>query len=154
MHDLIGEFIMKPSYRRALLAVAVGLLFSTAVRAAEPAILMAPQSQNGITFVTGGIGEEQKQALLAVRHEYNLLLTFANKVSGEYRADVTLCIQNAKGAQVLGATSVGPLLYAKLPAGTYQVTAIALGKPLVRSIAVRKDGVHELVFYWEGEKPN
>jgi hypothetical protein len=55
----------------------------------------AAQTQNGITFVTGGIGKPEAAAMKAAAGHYDLMITFADR-SGDYVADVDVKIQDAK----------------------------------------------------------
>lgn len=98
---------------------------------------LAPKVEDGIAYVSDGIGAEQQQATRDMRKDYNLQLRFAVKDTEEYLADVKAKIQDAAGKKVLETVSTGPFLLAKLPPGKYQVTADFHGKPLPRSTSVK-----------------
>jgi hypothetical protein len=111
-------------------------------------------AEAGIAHREGGIGAEERAAMEAARGEYNLRLTFADKVSGAYRADVELEIRDAQapGRPVLLQThGAGPMLFAKLPPGRYEVKAKAMDRQQVRMVALPANGARELYFYWDGE---
>ncbi|MFA1594851.1 hypothetical protein, partial [Serratia nevei] len=76
---------------------------------------------NGINYINGGVGQDEQNAMRALRADYNLLLTFATKQSGAFRSDVQLYIMDAKGTTLLSVPNTGPMFYAKLPAGTYRI---------------------------------
>lgn len=102
----------------------------------------------------GGIGAEERAGMDAVRGEYNLRLTFADKVSGAYRADVELEIRDAQAPDrpvLLQKHGAGPLLFAKLPPGRYEVKAKVRDRQQVRMVALPASGARELYFYWDGE---
>jgi len=61
------------------------------------AIGIKPQTQGDVTFVSGGVGEDEHKALRAIQGQYNLHLTFAVKGSGEYASGVKVKIEDAKG---------------------------------------------------------
>lgn len=119
------------------------------------AVLAAPtqKQQNGITYVNGGVGEEEQAAMKAQRADYNLLLTFATKQSGAYRSDVQLDISDAKGANLVTAANTGPMFFAKLPPGTYRISAAAEGKTFKRTVKVG-NAPKEIVLHWENDNPD
>jgi hypothetical protein len=124
-------------------------LTPTVVLAAPP----IPKQQNGITYVNGGVGEEEQAAMKAQRADYNLLLTFATKQSGAYRSDVQLDIMDAKGGSLVTAANTGPMFFAKLPPGTYRVSAAAEGKTFKRTVKVGS-APKEIVLHWENDSPD
>jgi len=130
-------------------ALAVAIALAPAVTLAAP----TPQQQNGITYINGGVGEEEQAAMKAQRADYNLLLTFATKQSGAYRSDVQLDITDAKGASLVTAANAGPMFFAKLPAGTYRIRAAAEGKTFKRTIKVG-NAPKEIVLHWENDNPD
>jgi hypothetical protein len=120
-----------------------------------PAAVLAavmPQQQNGITYINGGVGEEEQGAMKAQRADYNLLLTFATQQSGAYRSGVQLDIMDAKGTNLLSVPNTGPMFFAKLPPGTYRISAAADGKTFKRTVKVGS-APKELVLHWENDKP-
>ena len=127
------------------------LLFSGVCLADDTVAGVTAMTQNGISYVSGGIGEAQQQALKTMRKDYNLLLTFAIEKSGEYLADVKVSIQDAKGKKILETVSPGPLFYAKLPQGKYRITAESHETPLSKSTTIKKTGARDLYFYWEAK---
>ena len=114
---------------------------------------VTPKQQNGITYINGGVGEEEQGAMKAQRADYNLLLTFATQQSGAYRSDVQLDIMDAKGAALVSAANTGPMFFAKLPPGTYRISAAAEGKTFKRTVKVG-NAPKELVLHWENDNPD
>jgi hypothetical protein len=89
----------------------------------------------------------------ALRADYNLQLTFATRQTGAYRSDVQLDITDAKGASVLSVANTGPMFFAKLPPGTYRISAAAEGKTFKRSVKLG-NGAKEMVLHWENDSPD
>lgn len=108
------------------------------------------QSSGGVSYVSGGVGETSIAALNALARDFNLKLVFALK-SGDYVNGVKVGIANAAGNALVDATSEGPWFLAKLPAGTYQVTASFAGKTEKRSIAVGAGRLTTADFRWATE---
>jgi hypothetical protein len=109
-----------------------------------------PVSAAGIAYVSGGIGDDDPVARMT--EDYNLHLVFATKGSGEYLADIKVVIEDFKGNKVLEAESPGPIFYAKLPSGTYRITANHQGQPLRKSVAVKDHRLRDLYFYWASKE--
>jgi hypothetical protein len=140
--------------QRTLAATVVSTLLAVCL---TPAIVLAapltPKQQNGIAYVNGGVGEEEQAAMKARRADYNLLLTFATKQSGAYRSDVQLDITDAKGASLVTAANTGPMFFARLPPGTYRISAAAEGKTFKRTVKVG-NAPREIVLHWENDNPD
>ncbi len=127
------------------LVLAFALLVSTVAAHAQEA--MPPQTQNGITFTSGGIGSEGRDALRQVQGSYNLRLMFAVQGSGDYLSDVKVKVMDQHGATLVDATADGPYFLAQLKPGTYKITADSAGKTQTRSVTIDK-GVAAASFYW------
>lgn len=127
-----------------LLAIATGGLAHPA-GAQDPAT--QPSEYQGIPYITGGIGQEEREQLFFAAPEYNLKLLFAEK-GGSYTADTEIQVTRPDGRKVLELIAGGPLVYARLPAGNYRISVTANGREQVRSTSVPATGQRALVFYW------
>lgn len=124
---------------------AVGMLLSSPMTPAaslEPidstGVQVQRQEQNGIAYLSGGIGEDEAKAIQQTTG-YNLHMTFAVGAENKYIPDVDVVIEKAQGQPVLTLQDAGPLVYVQLPAGKYNV------------IATRNGEARNLVFHWSGE---
>ena len=106
------------------------------------------QRQGDVSFISGGIGEEGRDAMHQAESGYNLRLLFARQSSGEYLADVGVTLTDGHGKNVLEATSDGPLFYAHVPPGHYKLNVAFAGKTQSRSISIAASGVVSQAFYW------
>lgn len=141
---------MHRTFARAILTATMALAAGGAfAQTAGP----TPHQQNGITYVNGGVGQEEQSAMRAQRADYNLQLTFATNKTGAYRSDVQLDIMDAKGANLLSVPNTGPMFFAKLPAGTYRISAAAEGKTFKRTVKVGA-GAKEMTLHWENDSPD
>ena len=112
---------------------------------AQNAILV--QQYQGVNYVSGGVGEDERHALESLGKEFNLKLTFALK-SGQYLSDVNVRIVDSQGTLVLTATADGPLFYANLAPGTYSVEAGGFGESYRQSAKISGRQQTRLIFYW------
>lgn len=139
---------MQNIHRRAWL-LSLCLLIPQTGFSADHVTGLEPGTEQGINFVSGGIGSGQAQAMKSMRKDYNLLMTFAAKGSGEYLADIKVQIQDEKGNMVLETVSPGPLFYVQLPPNQYRVVAEYYGTTLTKTTKTSNRGKKELYFYWE-----
>ena len=140
---------MKRGIASAAVALALAVSLSPAAVEAAPG---QAQQQNGINYISGGVGHDEQEAMKALRADYNLRLTFATKQTGAYRSDVQLDIADAKGNSVLSVANTGPMVFAKLPAGVYRISASAEGKTFKRSVRLG-NAAKEMTLHWENDSP-
>jgi len=108
----------------------------------------APITENGVTYMSGGIGANEANEMKRAAKKYDLMLTFATKERGEYVADVKVDIQNAKGQNVLSTVSDGPILLADLPPGKYKIKAETEGKQIVKNVYVSGKAPVKMALLW------
>lgn len=78
--------------------------------------------QGAIPWLSGGVGDEARDEMRKVQADYNVLITFSRR-QGSYMANVPFTVSAAKERKILSGVSEGPLLYLRLPAGAYRVSA-------------------------------
>ncbi len=132
-----------------LIVLSLFVLSNAAVSfsAETPAPPLMVKDYEGIPYVSGGIGMDEREAMSAIASEYNLKIVFALK-EGNYLADASVLIKDAQGKTVLDAVSDGPWFYAKLPAGQYAVTATMMEKANTEKVQIKPAGQSVLHFYW------
>ena len=84
------------------------------------------QTQNGISYLSGGVSENERHTLRQMTHDDNVQLIFAAK-DRDYLSDVTVRITDEKGHEVLNTIAQGPWLFTKLPTGKYTIKATIMG---------------------------
>ena len=131
----------------ALVVLAVFAMHAPPTSAKGDEVLRTP---SGMAYVTGGVGSGAVDRLKAMESEFNLKLVFAN-TSGAYLSDVKVTVTDASGHAVLDVTSDGPILMAKLPAGSYRVDASFSGHSENRKIAVAASKLATVDFRWKAE---
>lgn len=139
--------------KRKLVVASILAFSSFAVVAAEPpkdycCTMQQKQSDSGIPYVSGGIGEDERSALTAAAANYNLKLVFADKAGGHYLSDIKVSIKGARGTDVLAAVSDGPWFFVKLPPGSYKITATTGDQQQTRALAVGKQRLGTVSFHF------
>jgi len=119
---------------------------SAAVAGDAPSGKLAVKQQNGISYVSGGVGDEEQDALEQAKG-FNLELTMAS-TSGKYEGATDIKIENAQGKPVLAVQTDGPIFLAQLPSGEYVIHATAQGTTTTRKVAVPSSGRARETLTW------
>ena len=106
----------------------------------------------GIPYMTGGVGQGEREYMTGMAGDFNLKLSFATSPSGKYLSDVQIVITGAEGERAFEAVSEGPWLFTRLPAGHYSVTATAEGKTLQQDVQVLDRGLAQANIFWKESK--
>jgi hypothetical protein len=124
---------------------------SNAMPGAPPAGIdpapFVPQTQNGVAFVSGGVGDEGRTALREMEPQYNLRLLFAES-GGAYLSDVDVQLTDQGGNRLVAAVSNGPFFFARVGPGRYVIDAISSGRPQTHSVIVEAGAPTSEAFYW------
>ncbi|CAB3806166.1 carboxypeptidase-like regulatory domain-containing protein [Pararobbsia alpina] len=114
----------------ALGATLVPASLATAVPLTSAQTTAPPEQLQGV-YVSGGIGLDEVAAIKHIAAHYPLALEFARKAvpQNEYMSDVKVAVKDHAGKTVFSATSDGPFLLVKLPAGNYSVSVDRHGEP-------------------------
>ena len=109
------------------------------------------QSDRGIRYVSGGVGEGERAELEAMSNQFNLRLLFAMQGSGEYLSAIRVNILDARGATILSAESKGPWFFAQLAPGDYTVETSVPGQAQQQSqrqtVHIKHSGQSRLDFH-------
>ncbi len=78
-----------------------------------------------VSYLTGGVGLDESQAIKQVMPSYPLVLEFSGQTAygNEYLSGVPVKIVDTQGKTVLKTQTDGPFLLARLPVGRYSVAA-------------------------------
>lgn len=87
---------------------------------AKQNVTSAPQAE--LDWMSGGIGDEARDEMRKAAAAYSVHLVFSDP-KGSYLADIPFTVSRPNGRELYSGVSAGPLLYLKLPPGTYQISA-------------------------------
>ncbi len=135
------------------LIVAAALAAALPAPAAHAQAAPAVKMQGDVAYVSGGVGEEEVQAIKGLARQYSLELHFV-RADGAFLADTGVKIVDAKGKVVLDVTSDGPFLLAKLPPGRYKITATDEGHAQTRNVHISAGGHARALFTWQAPAGN
>lgn len=86
-------------------------------------------SDDGIRYLVGGIGSDERETIEKLGTDYNVKFVFA-EMSGDYISDVRVVIDDLHGKRLAHIVTNGPWLYVKLPPGSYRVKATYAATPI------------------------
>lgn len=131
-----------------LLALALGRQ-AEANAATAPYDLPSPLVSEGTPYLSGGVRDEQYDALQAIGSQWPLTLEFTlQKGSDAPLQGVRVVITTPSGRRVLDTVARGPLLLARLMPGDYLVRASLPGHTLERRFVLAPDRPVRAVFSW------
>lgn len=105
----------------------------------------AAPSRVDIKCLSGGIGEDEMQAMDAHASAYNLKTLFVSQ--GAFLSAVALRVSDSKGQPLFETTSKGPAVLLKLPSGRYMIEAKGPnGATLEQRVAVSETRLSSIVF--------
>jgi hypothetical protein len=94
-------------------------------------------SINGVKYLAGGVGINERARMREMAENYNVKMVFADPAGADL-ANVQVEITNSSGKNLIQTYSNGPWVYVKLPAGHYTITATHDGKSETRKLVVGK----------------
>jgi len=127
----------------ALLAMLAGVAsVSTAL-----GYTIEPQQSGNVTYITGGIGDEEREAVKSVKNDYNLSIISASK-DGAYVGNTHVVIADRNGESLVD-TNADPLFYAQLPPGKYIVKGESRGQTRTQNVTIAENKPAHVHFSWE-----
>jgi hypothetical protein len=127
-----------------VLALAAALLLG-GIGGADAQPMPKPQTQGGITFISGGVGLASEQYMDSLQRDYSLHVLFVQLGTGAFFANLIVqIVDNASAKTILNTVSPGPMFFAKLKPGSYSVTSSHAGKPVTKNVVVPAEGAAEL----------
>jgi hypothetical protein len=131
-------------------AVLTGIMAAgfIAPAAADSVAMMRPVQAGDVTYISGGIGSDDQQALKAEAKNYNLAITSSDK-TGDFAASTDLVITGKQGHEMIRVDSAGPLFYARLPAGDYTIEATNGTQHETRKVKVSTGKQADVHLIWQ-----
>jgi len=136
-------------------ALLAGLAFLPATVPAQIASAPSPEPRTvgELTYLSGGVGIDEREAMRAQMGNYNLRLKFA-AVGGAYLGKVMVQIVGRGGRTLLNTESDGPWMFIKMPNGKYKLVVENDGDSQVRNVDLSKKAVAAEIFRWKVPQTN
>ncbi|MEK9720726.1 MAG: hypothetical protein VW339_07605 [Quisquiliibacterium sp.] len=132
--------------RLVLAALLAALLASSPARALTEGV-----TTQGLGFLSGGVGQDERASMSARRNQFSLHLTAAARGSGAYLGEVQVLILDSSGRQVLQTTMDGPWLMVGLALGEYRIKVRHGNQTLEKSTQIHASDLHEAFFYFDAD---
>lgn len=130
-----------------LILSAIGLVFSSMLFAQIP----DTQYSKGISYISGGVGEGESQAILAEAKQWPLLLELSQLENGRgvWIFGAKVKILNAQNQVIFDAQSDGPYMLINLSSGQYQIEASYQGVLQKKSLSFQGSTPQKLAIFWK-----
>lgn len=109
------------------------------------------KTQNGVSYLSGGIGDDEEIQIRRAAKEFGLLLEFTEvergQSHGHWSSDVNVRVRSGSKL-LLSDTADGPLMLIKLEPGSYVAEAERQGVKQTKRIEVKAGAVVRERFFW------
>ena len=141
MKLVIGRHLLAPLFMLSLLSACYAQL---------PKV----QTQGNITYISGGIGEDEAAAMKAKSKSWPLSIEFSEHLVNKdlWVAQVYLRILDSKGKTLFDTTVDGPIFLGKLPPGNYELLATYQEVTKRRVIEIKQGQHIKESFNWQSKK--
>jgi hypothetical protein len=121
---------MKFHGHSTLALASAGLALALGAAAVQAADLPAERRAGSVSYVTGGVSDEEASTFKAMRGGYPLSIELVQKQVGrnEFTADANVKVIDMSGNVVLDAKADGPFMLVRVPPGQYRVQATLNGR--------------------------
>ena len=109
------------------------------------------QYSKGISYISGGVGAEESQAILAEAKQWPLLLELSQLENGRgvWIFGAKIKIVNSQNQVIFDAQADGPYILINLTAGQYQIEASYQGVSQKRSVSIQASAPQKLAIFWK-----
>lgn len=112
-------------------------------------VITEGKTGDGFPYMFGGVGSDEREAMLERVKDYNVKLVFAEK-RGAFISGVMVMIATSKGVEIDTLTTAGPWFYIQLPPGEYAVKATFKGQTKEsKNLRVEKGKSVQRGFIWD-----
>ena len=109
------------------------------------------QHSQGISYVTGGVGESETVAILADAKQWPLLLEMSQLENGRgvWIFGASIKIMNSKKQMIFDAQADGPYMLINLESGDYVIEATYQGMVQKRTLSIKSDSPQKVSLFWK-----
>lgn len=134
-------------FNARLILSAACLTFSSMVFAQIP----DTQYSQGISYISGGVGEGESEAILTESKQWPLLLELSQLENGRgvWIFGAKIKVLNTKNHVIFDAQADGPYMLINLTAGQYQIEASYQGSIQKKSVLIQGSGPQKLAIFWK-----
>lgn len=135
---------------KALLKI---ILSAYLVLVSSLALAQIPDTQysQGISYITGGVGESEATAILAEAKQWPLLLEMSKIENGRgvWIFGASIKISNVSKQVIFNAQADGPYMLVNLVSGDYVIEATYEGVTQMRVLSIKADSSQKISLFWK-----
>jgi hypothetical protein len=129
-------------------AVILGIVIFTLSAYSSEEDFLKKGREGSIAFLSGGVGQQERETLKEMGKGYPLKLMFSNK-EGKYLSDVIVKVRDQNDKTILTTVSDGPWLFINLPSGTYHLDASFKGnEKKISKVNIEKETQKVISIQW------
>jgi len=117
------------------------------------ALAQIPETQHsqGVSYITGGVGEGETVAILADAKQWPLLLEMSQIENGRgvWIFGATIKIVNSKKQIIFDAQADGPYMLINLESGDYVIEAAYQGVIQKRVLSIKAGSAQKISLFWK-----
>ena len=104
-----------------------------------------------ISYITGGVGEGETQAILAEAKQWSLLLEMSQIENGRgvWISGAMINILNDKNQTIFNAQADGPYMLVNLEAGSYVIQASFNGVQQTKTVTIKAGAPQKIPLFWK-----
>lgn len=106
------------------------------------------QESGNVRWVTGGVGQQERQQIQTMAKDFNLSLLFSS-TEGHFFGSAKVLITDSANNTVMDSQAKGPYFFVELPEGDYQVAATLFEQTQTKSLSMPATGRREMAFRWD-----
>ena len=128
--------------------ITTSLIFSYVLSQAQ---IPDTQSSLGISYISGGVGEEESKSMLVEAKQWPLMLELSQLESGRgiWIFGAAIKILNTKQKLIFDTQAEGPYILINLNAGDYLIEATYEGVVQKRAIHIKSDEPQMISIFWK-----
>ena len=109
------------------------------------------QSSEGISYISGGVGQEESTAILAEAKHWPLMLELSQLENGRgvWIFGALIKVSNSNKKMVFQAQADGPYILINLSPGQYLIDATYGGITQMRAVMIKVDQSQKLSIFWK-----
>lgn len=117
------------------------------------AVAQIPQTQysQGISFITGGVGESEALAMLAEEKQWPVTLELSQIENGRgiWISGASIKVTNTKKQLIFDALADGPYMMINLAPGDYVIDATYQGIVQGKKVSIKADSPQKISLFWK-----
>ena len=109
------------------------------------------QRSEGIAYISGGVGEEETNAILSEAKQWPVLLELSQIENGRgvWIFGAQIKVIDSQKKVIFDAQADGPYMLINLESGDYQIQASYQGVDQKRSVSVKAGTPQKIVIFWK-----